>query len=45
MDAINDLILKGAEVLPVLISGIPRIEIDFVEDLEVAHREIFPNLT
>ena len=45
MDAINEIILEGVEVVPILHSGIPRIEIDTVEDVEIALREIFPKLT
>ncbi|MEE9519019.1 MAG: hypothetical protein V3V93_02025, partial [bacterium] len=45
MDAINEIILEGVEVVPILLYGILRIEIDTVEDVEIALRKIFPQLT
>ena len=45
MDAINEIILEGVEVVPILLYEIPRIEIDTVEDVEIARRKIFPKLT
>jgi len=42
MDVFNEIIADGVCVTPVNITGIPRIEIDFLKDLEDAKKKILP---
>jgi len=41
MDALNAVIKRGIKLIPVYVSDLPRIEIDFIGDLEKARNMIF----
>lgn len=40
MDVLNELIADGVDIIPVDITGIPRMEIDFLKDLEYAREKL-----